>query len=356
MLILNLTLYGEILNISPYTIGDLATDKTGDLNKTIKKIQSEEEEIEYIFFNIDFKDIKVSSELNAINNNSYAGKNIIDFNTKTAWVEGVKGDGIGEWIEINYEDWITPIRVINFYNGYCKNEKTWKENGRVKKIKLYVNNRAYAVLNLKDTMLCQGFCIDIGDDVVINKLKFEILEVYKGEKYEDTAISEILFEYHSCCFPATTKISLSDNLVKTIDKIKTDDEIITYNSADNKFEKTKVISVAKVPHNNLVEINFGDRVITSTDDHPYLSENGWKSCNMNGTKHYKGYESLKELKVGDKIYFIGENGKTELKEVKGIKKVDKKEMCYTITKLENGDNFIADGAVVGVEDRKNKIK
>ena len=86
-------------------------DKTGDLNKTIKKIQSEEEEIEYIFFNIDSKDIKVSSELNATNKNSYLGKNIIDFNTKTAWVEGVKGDGIGEWIEINYKDWITPIRV-----------------------------------------------------------------------------------------------------------------------------------------------------------------------------------------------------------------------------------------------------
>ena len=41
-----------------------------------------------------------------------------------------------------------------------------------------------------------------------------------------------------------------------------------------------------------------------------------------------------------------------MKEVKGIKKVDKKEMCYTITKLENGDNFVADGAVVGVEERK----
>ena len=133
-------------------------------------------------------------------------------------------------------------------------------------------------------------------------------------------------------------------------KLKSGDEILTYNSADNKFEKTKVVSVAKVPHNNLVEIDFGDRVITSTDDHPYLSENGWKSCKPDGTKNYKGYEGVKELKTGDKIYFIGENGKADLKEVKGIKKVDKKEMCYTITKVESGDNFIADGAVVGVEE------
>ncbi len=103
-----------------------------------------------------------------------------------------------------------------------------------------------------------------------------------------------------------------------------------------------------------MEIDFGDKVITSTDDHPYLSENGWKSCNVNGTKQYKGYENVKELKTGDKIYFIGENGKSELKEINGIKKVDKKEMCYTITKVENGDNFIADGAVVGVEEIKEE--
>ncbi len=93
-------------------------------------------------------------------------------------------------------------------------------------------------------------------------------------------------------------------------------------------------------------------MITSTDDHPYLSDKGWVSCKPLGTKQYIGYESVKEMKKGDKIYFIGENGKSDLKEVKEIKKVDKKEMCYTITKLENGDNFIAEGAVVGVEELK----
>ena len=87
------------------------------------------------------------------------------------------------------------------------------------------------------------------------------------------------------CFPAATKITLSDNSIKTIDKLKSGDEVLTYNSDDKKFVKTKVLSVAKVEHDNLIEIDFGDKIITSTDDHPYLSDKGWVSCKPNGTKY-----------------------------------------------------------------------
>lgn len=325
--------------------------------------------------------VKVSSQLKDEKSINYKGENLCDNSFKTAWVEGREGYGLEEYIEyyINnaklFNEWnkkegnnepyydeanVDNILEVQIFNGYVKSEKAWRENSRVKKFKMYIAGKPYAILELKDTSSEQRFDIpnieylkvmnrkDYKEDMVI---RFEIMEVYPGEKYKDTAITEIsLISYGGCCFPASTKISLSDNSVKTIDKVKSGDEILTYNSADNKFEKTKVISVAKVPHNNLVEIDFGDKVITSTDDHPYLSENGWKSCKPNGTKNYKGYEGVKELKVGDKIYFIGENGKAELKEVKGIKKVDKKEMCYTVTKVESGDNFIADGAVVGVEE------
>ncbi len=297
------------------------------------------------------KNIITSSKLKSEKNTNYFGNNLLDNKYDTAWIEGKSDYGIGEYVDYCFEHKPYGINKITIYNGYIKNKETWEENSRVKKILVYLNNIPYVYLELKDSMRAQTFYLwNNSEDV--NKIRFEIAEVYKGTKYKDTAITEIIIFQGGLCFPASTKISLSDNSAKKIDQVKSGDEIITYNSADNKFEKTKVISVAKVPHNNLVEINFGDRVITSTDDHPYLSENGWKSCNPNGTKNYKGYENIKELKTGDKIYFIGENGKTELKEVKVIKKVDKKEMCYTITKVENGDNFIADGAVVGVEERR----
>ena len=48
-------------------------------------------------------------------------------------------------------------------------------------------------------------------------MKFEIVEVYKGEKYDDTALSEIYFDGMDVhCFLAGTKILMSDNPRKYI--------------------------------------------------------------------------------------------------------------------------------------------
>ncbi len=300
--------------------------------------------------------IKASSELKTEGENRYSAENAHDDDLRTAWI--VKNTGIGDFLEYYFEANSPRITKIIIFNGYIKTPESWINNSRVKKLKMYINNKQYAVLEIADLKKKQIFELEPLQSKVKGKdlvLKFEILEIYEGEKYKDTAITELMFDgLDVLCFPYFTNITLSNGSVKTIDRIKLGDDVLTYNTLSKKMEKTKVVSVAKVPHNNLVEIDFGDRVITSTDDHPYLSENGWKSCNVNGTKQYKGYENVKELKTGDKIYFIGENGKSELKEINGIKKVDKKEMCYTITKVENGDNFIADGAVVGVEEIKEE--
>ena len=78
-----------------------------------------------------------------------------------------------------------------------KSEETWKNNNRVKKLKLYVNGVPFGILNLKDSLTDQHFSVGTlghnknGTDLI---LKFEILEVYKGSKYNDTAITEIYFD------------------------------------------------------------------------------------------------------------------------------------------------------------------
>ena len=76
-----------------------------------------------------------------------------------------------------------------------KSEKVWKDNARVKKLKMYVNDKPYAILSLKDITAKQLFKLDTlrgnGNDLF---LKFEIAEVYKGDKYEDVAISELEFD------------------------------------------------------------------------------------------------------------------------------------------------------------------
>jgi hypothetical protein len=141
--------------------------------------------------------VKSSSELRPNKEITYKAKNANDLSYKTAWIEGAPGDGIGEYLEYYFENKSPRVTKIIFSNGYLKTEALWRKNNRVKKIKFYVNGKAFGVLNLEDTKMDQIFKLGIfgqdksGDDLV---LKFEILEVYRGGSYRDTAITEIYFD------------------------------------------------------------------------------------------------------------------------------------------------------------------
>lgn len=65
---------------------------------------------------------------------------------------------------------------------------------------MYYDDKPYAVLNLEDTRDLQKFDVgllgyfDSPDPPQQWNLKFEILEVYPGEKYHDTAVTELYFD------------------------------------------------------------------------------------------------------------------------------------------------------------------
>lgn len=141
-----------------------------------------------------------SSELKPSGGNTYIAKNAHDFNVKTAWVEGKDGYGKGEYLEYTFDlrdkkGYKPGITKIILANGYKKSKKSWSDNSRLKKIKMYVDNKPYAILELLDSFEFQT--IQIGKIMLpqdkIMKFKFEILDVYPGAKYKDTAISELLF-------------------------------------------------------------------------------------------------------------------------------------------------------------------
>lgn len=149
--------------------------------------------------------VTASSELGSQGSNSYKASNAHDLSYKTAWVEGVSGSGIGEFLSYNFSPESPRITDIIIVNGYVKSEKAYLDNSRVKKLKVYLNDKPLAVLNLKDLRSKQAFKFDpIGNsnrqDIKALKLqpgwtlKFEIMEVYKGAKYDDVAITEIYFD------------------------------------------------------------------------------------------------------------------------------------------------------------------
>ena len=129
----------------------------------------------------------------------YAAEKAHDFSIVTAWVEGEEGNGVGEYLRYSFPGTCPRITTVLIHNGYVKNWEVWYDNARVKRLLMYYNDEPYAILNLQDTMSLQSF--DVGvlgyedkDSAPAWSIKFEILEVYPGKKYEDTAITEIYFD------------------------------------------------------------------------------------------------------------------------------------------------------------------
>ena len=147
---------------------------------------------------------------------------------KVTWCEGVKGYGIGESVTMSITtktdktwewDRFFCIESLMIVNGYAKDQTTWKNNSRVKTLQLYVGDNYWCDLCLADVIKPQIFVFPIymqiypakhgkeipakgkfatfkdGAPVYQTELRFEIIEVYPGDKYDDTCITGITVDF-----------------------------------------------------------------------------------------------------------------------------------------------------------------
>ena len=140
--------------------------------------------------------VTASSQLKNQGKNNYDPSNAHDLSYETAWVEGVEGNGIGEYLLYHFRpNYPTGFHTVIVANGYVKSEEAWTNNSRIKKLKMYVNGKPYAILELKDSRSEQSFKTGL---IQFSKtggtVKFEIMEVYQGKKYNDAVITEIYFD------------------------------------------------------------------------------------------------------------------------------------------------------------------
>ena len=144
---------------------------------------------------------RASSSLPSRAKLKYGAAQAQDNEVGTAWVEESEGYGVGEFLEYIITTPQPDLRItgLNILNGYRKSKESWHNNSRVKRLKLYVNGKPYGVIELKDSYNYQG--VEIGKVKLKPNgktiLRFEIMEVYKGRKYSDTAITQI--ELEGCC-------------------------------------------------------------------------------------------------------------------------------------------------------------
>ena len=138
----------------------------------------------------------------------YAAGNVKDKNYSTAWVSANEKS---DWIEINTKpfNWGALLMV----NGYAKSAESYYNNNRPKRIMLeydivdYKRSEKSGVtekreINIpdksfkevtKENLFATAFVEDMGDgNMTVTRVRITILDVYKGKKYNDTCISELL--------------------------------------------------------------------------------------------------------------------------------------------------------------------
>jgi len=146
----------------------------------------------------EISDVRASSCLKPQGKFKYEAGNAHDFNHESVWVEGADGQGIGEWLEYEFPGRCPRITTVNILSGHVKNDKVWRANSRPKAIRMYYMGKPYAILDLEDSRTLQ--CFDVGvlgphdEAAPAWTLRFELLEVYPGDKYADTVISELYFD------------------------------------------------------------------------------------------------------------------------------------------------------------------
>lgn len=288
------------------------------------------------------KPIKASSTLAAQGNKNYQVKNISDGNPMSAWVEGKADYGIGEYFEIR------AAGVNSIYNGYQSSPKNWLENSRVKRFKVYRNNTPICFLDLTDEMGGQRFELPGHNKYNQAKeytFKFEIVDVYKGTKWPDVAISEM--DVVLCCFVESTVINTETNS-KNISNIRPGDSIYSVDINSGKINSTQVKKVTKQTHLSVLKIATERREIELTFDHPlYIKDFGFSSIS-------RYMQAKKITEYGDligkiEILVLDENNQNTVYEK--LKKIELTEgifETYSILQLSEGKTFIANGFVTKV--------
>lgn len=118
---------------------------------------------------------------------SFQATNLVDGDLATPWQEGANGAGLGEWVRFEFTQPLELAR-IEILNGYQKDDERYLGNPRVRLIMVEYSSGATQLVELSD----------VRDPQMINPtseavewVKLAIVSVYPGDKWEDTALSEV---------------------------------------------------------------------------------------------------------------------------------------------------------------------
>jgi hypothetical protein len=128
-----------------------------------------------------------SSSLASTSLTDYRPTNLLDGDTATAWVEGAKGTGAGQWIKLEFDSSVKLAR-IEIANGYQADDTHFKGFVRVKSIEIDYSDGTRQVAQLQDAQGLQVIQPAVPETLWI---KLVILSVYPDYQWSQAALSEV---------------------------------------------------------------------------------------------------------------------------------------------------------------------
>jgi hypothetical protein len=141
------------------------------------------------------------------NTNAYRKENLLDNDLRTACVSGgKKGGNMVLWFDFQSMDYYPNIIGIN--PGYAKNPLSWRQNNKISTLNVqFLNGEkdmetpivdVELVFDLETELVTQYFNFEnyVRQNMAITEFRYirmEVVETVKGEKFDDTCISEIEF-------------------------------------------------------------------------------------------------------------------------------------------------------------------
>ncbi|GHN03274.1 hypothetical protein WSM22_47630 [Cytophagales bacterium WSM2-2] len=144
---------------------------------------------------------------------SYGVRNLFDSRSEFAWAEGDKGNGIGQSLNLQFQDEQT-ITGLEVMNGYQRSDKHYSANTRVKTLTLSDETGKQSEVTLNDSQGEQ--LVSLSTPLKGKNIKIKVKDVYPGASYKDMVISEIKFKNGDAEFILEDNVteSLKNALVK----------------------------------------------------------------------------------------------------------------------------------------------
>jgi hypothetical protein len=139
-----------------------------------------------------FAEVRASSELHSDRHGSYFPYAAIDGQLETAWVEGVEGPGLGEWIALRFPEAV-EVHAIHVDVGFDESAELFTKNNRVREATLRFSDGQAATVTFEDVRGMQPVSVvDLfGGPVATTSVELVIEAVTPGSAYDDTCIAEI---------------------------------------------------------------------------------------------------------------------------------------------------------------------